>query len=237
MHRALVMAIVVASLAGARPARADGFTLERYEPTPAGSWFMAVPQPWYSSTRLLAAGLTLDYGHNPLLGGLFDPRFHQTVAIVEHQLVGHLDVAGSLPRSRAAVAVAAGGAARARHGGLRRGPPRRRGRRRRAVRRDGAPVRAARAQPHLAARRRLSVDSRRRRGSARRRSDRARPTRAGGDRHALRAAALDGRSRRAHPRAADARLRPGVGGRQASSASASASPGPIGRGACTSAPS
>jgi len=95
MRRAFVIAAVVASLAGTRAARADGFALERYEPTPAGSWFMSVQQPWYSSTRYLAAGLTLDYGHNPLLGGTFNPEFHQTVAIVEHQLVGHLDVAGS----------------------------------------------------------------------------------------------------------------------------------------------
>jgi OOP family OmpA-OmpF porin len=95
MRRALAIAVAVASLASVRAARADGFALERYEPTPAGSWFVAVQQPWYSSTRYFAAGLTLDYGHNPLLGGTFDPRFHETVAIVEHQLVGHVDVAGS----------------------------------------------------------------------------------------------------------------------------------------------
>ncbi|MGZ3429065.1 MAG: hypothetical protein ACXVCV_20575, partial [Polyangia bacterium] len=95
MRRALAIVVAVALWSGARTARADGFALERYEPTPAGSWFVAVPQPWYSSTRWFAGGLTLDYGHNPLLGGTFDPRFHETVAIVEHQLVGHVDVAGS----------------------------------------------------------------------------------------------------------------------------------------------
>ncbi len=95
MRRALVIAVALAALASARGVRAEGFALERYEPTPAGSWFVAVPQPWYSSTRYFAAGLTLDYGHNPLLGGTFDPRFHETVAIVEHQLVGHVDIAGS----------------------------------------------------------------------------------------------------------------------------------------------
>jgi OOP family OmpA-OmpF porin len=96
MRRALAIAVAVSSLVAAcGTARADGFALERYEPTPAGSWFVAVQQPWYSSTRYFAAGLTLDYGHNPLLGGTFDPRFHETVAIVEHQLVGHVDVAGS----------------------------------------------------------------------------------------------------------------------------------------------
>ncbi len=95
MRRALAIAALLCSLVAARGARADGFAIERYEPTPAGSWFVAVPQPWYSSTRYLAGGLTLDYGHNPLLGGVFDPRFHETVAIVEHELVGHVDVAGS----------------------------------------------------------------------------------------------------------------------------------------------
>src|SRR6266550_7484907 len=95
MRRALAIAVALSSLVATRGVRADGFALERYEPTPAGSWFVAVPQPWYSSTRFFAAGLTLDYGHNPLLGGTFDPRFHETVAIVEHQLVGHVDVAGS----------------------------------------------------------------------------------------------------------------------------------------------
>ena len=77
-------------------ARADGFTLERYEPTPAGAWFFSVAHPWYSSTRYLAAGLTLDYGHNTLLGGTFDKNgFHKQAAIVEHDLIGHIDVAGS----------------------------------------------------------------------------------------------------------------------------------------------
>src|SRR5512146_174017 len=95
MRRALAIVVALSSLVAARGARADGFAIERYEPTPAGSWFVAVQQPWYSSTRYFAGGLTLDYGHNPLLGGVFDPRFHETVAIVEHQLVGHVDVAGS----------------------------------------------------------------------------------------------------------------------------------------------
>src|SRR4051812_38004305 len=96
--RGRALAVVVLAAAAALPsrARADGFQLERYEPNSAGSWFLAVPHPWYSSTRYFAAGLTLDYGHNPLLGGLYEgDRFIRTVAVVEHQLVGHLDLAGS----------------------------------------------------------------------------------------------------------------------------------------------
>jgi outer membrane protein OmpA-like peptidoglycan-associated protein len=76
-------------------ARAQGFQLERYEPASAGSWFFAVQHPWYSSTRYFAAGVTLDYAHNALLGGYYSPDFKETAAIVQHQLVGHVDVAGS----------------------------------------------------------------------------------------------------------------------------------------------
>ena len=44
----------------ATSARAQGFQVERYEPTPAGSWFHMVNHPWYSSTRWFAGGFTLD---------------------------------------------------------------------------------------------------------------------------------------------------------------------------------
>ena len=84
-------------LAAAQPAHAQGFALERYEPTPAGSWFFGAINPWYSSTRWFAGGLTLDYGHDPLLAGLYDTNgnFHETKPVVEHMLVGHIDLAGS----------------------------------------------------------------------------------------------------------------------------------------------
>jgi outer membrane protein OmpA-like peptidoglycan-associated protein len=84
-------------IGAAQPARAQGFQLERYEPTPAGSWFFGVVHPWYSSTRWFAGGFTLDYAHNPLLAGVFDNsgNFHKTAAVVEHMLVGHFDVAAS----------------------------------------------------------------------------------------------------------------------------------------------
>src|SRR5207248_5911662 len=95
MKRLVVAVGIALCLLGAARAQAQGFQLERYEPTPAGAWFFAVQHPWYSSTRYFAAGLTLDYAHNVLLGGIFNPDFKKTVAIVEHQLVGHLDVAGS----------------------------------------------------------------------------------------------------------------------------------------------
>jgi OmpA-OmpF porin, OOP family len=94
MRRLLVTAALVGALASTR-AEAQGFTLERYEPAPAGAWFFEVQHPWYSSTRWFAGGLTLDYAHNVLLGGVFNPGFQQTVAIIEHQLTGHVDVAAS----------------------------------------------------------------------------------------------------------------------------------------------
>jgi outer membrane protein OmpA-like peptidoglycan-associated protein len=54
-----------------------------------------VNHPWYSSTRWFAGGFTLDYSHKPLIGRLFDGSGEQDAAIVRHQLVGHLDLAGS----------------------------------------------------------------------------------------------------------------------------------------------
>lgn len=74
-----------------------GFTVNRYEPSSAGEWSFWVEHPWFSSTRYLAAGLTLNYGHNPLVFGTVgaDGSFNQQVAVIEHQLLGHVDLAGS----------------------------------------------------------------------------------------------------------------------------------------------
>ena len=75
----------------------SGFQLNRYEPTAAGEWSFWVNHPWYSSTRYFAAGVTLNYAHNPLIFGTVssDGAFSQTSAVVAHQLIGHVDVAGS----------------------------------------------------------------------------------------------------------------------------------------------
>ena len=95
-HAGYVALVGLLLLAGA--ARGDGFQLERYEPSAPGGWFFGVESPWYSSTRLFAAGLALDYGRNPLLGGSYtaDGHFDKVIAIVDHQLVGHLGVAVAL---------------------------------------------------------------------------------------------------------------------------------------------
>jgi hypothetical protein len=96
----LSMCAVAAGLfLGSLPAQAQnqGFTLNRYEPTPAGEWSFMVDHPWYSSTRYFAAGVTLNYAHNPLLYGLTDAEgnYVQQQTIIAHQLVGSLDLAGS----------------------------------------------------------------------------------------------------------------------------------------------
>ncbi|MSP60021.1 MAG: porin [Myxococcales bacterium] len=78
-------------------ALADGFQLDRYQPTPAGEWSFWVDHPWYSSTRHFAGGLTFDYGHNPLVVGKHDGEdFSRSGVVVAHQLSGHLDLAASM---------------------------------------------------------------------------------------------------------------------------------------------
>ena len=74
-----------------------GFQINRYEPTAAGEWSFWVDHPWYSSTRYFAAGITLNYAHNPLVFGRTDASgsFSQTLSVIEHQLIGHVDLAGS----------------------------------------------------------------------------------------------------------------------------------------------
>jgi len=87
-------------LAGQRSARgqAVGYQLNRYEPTPAGDPFLIVEYPWYSSTRLFAGGLTLDYAHNLLVAERRDAAGNLIAepAPIAHHTGAHLDLAGSL---------------------------------------------------------------------------------------------------------------------------------------------
>ena len=90
--------VALALSSGARAQQAVGYQLNRYEPTPAGDPFRAVEYPWYSSTRWFAGGLTLDYA-NTLLGAQHRDANGALVrdpSPIAHQLVGHLDLAGSL---------------------------------------------------------------------------------------------------------------------------------------------
>jgi len=92
---AAFLALCVVS--GPAQAQNTGFQINRYEPTSAGEWSFLVDHPWYSSTRYFAAGVTLNYAHNPLVYGYstVDNSFRQTTSIIEHQLLGHVDLAGS----------------------------------------------------------------------------------------------------------------------------------------------
>jgi OOP family OmpA-OmpF porin len=98
---ACVAALTMAGLWSAGSAKAQnvntGFQINRYEPTAAGEWSFWVDHPWYSSTRYFAAGITLNYAHNPLVFGRTDATgsFTQTLSVIEHQLIGHVDIAGS----------------------------------------------------------------------------------------------------------------------------------------------
>jgi len=76
---------------------ANGFQVNRYEPTSAGEWSLMVDHPWYSSMRYFAAGITLNYAHAPLVLGRRDSNgvFTQIGMPIAHQLLGHVDLAGS----------------------------------------------------------------------------------------------------------------------------------------------
>lgn len=78
-------------------AQNTGFQLNRYEPTAAGEWSFRVDHPWYSSIRYFAAGVTLNYAHNPLLGRRITSTGEvlEKQPVIAHQLTGHIDLAGS----------------------------------------------------------------------------------------------------------------------------------------------
>lgn len=78
-------------------AQNTGFELNRFEPTTVGEYSFFVDHPWYSKSRYFAVGLTLNYAHDPYVFGLVSPdgRFTQTQSIIAHQLLSHVDIAGS----------------------------------------------------------------------------------------------------------------------------------------------
>jgi outer membrane protein OmpA-like peptidoglycan-associated protein len=92
-----VLALTTPLFAQTAPTYNNGFQLNRYEPTAAGEWSFMVDHPWYSSTRYFAAGMTLNYAHNPLVFGQLQPNgsFSANQAVIANQLLGHFDFAGS----------------------------------------------------------------------------------------------------------------------------------------------
>ena len=76
--------------------QASGFQLNRYEPTAAGEASFMVDSPRFSA-GWLAVGLSLNYAHRPLVLALEDASGQLSTlrVLIEHQALGHLDVAGS----------------------------------------------------------------------------------------------------------------------------------------------
>ena len=94
------LCFLLGALCASAPAQAQlnrGFELNRYQPTAAGEWSFAVDHPWYSSTRYFAAGVTLNYAHQPLVTGTQDANgvFSQTQSLIDHHFIAHVDLAGS----------------------------------------------------------------------------------------------------------------------------------------------
>jgi len=88
--------LTLLGLGGVAHAQNAGFSINRYEPTPAGEWSFMVDHPWYSSTRWFAGGITLNYAHDPLVYGQFQGSgFDKVAPLIEHELLGHVDLAGS----------------------------------------------------------------------------------------------------------------------------------------------
>ena len=82
---------------GASAQTGEGFTLERYEPSPAGNWSFWIDHPRYHPEVDVSVGLTLDYAHKPLVFGIQSgDEFIEEQAVVEHQLYGHADLAIAL---------------------------------------------------------------------------------------------------------------------------------------------
>ncbi len=92
-YAAVITAIGVALASSAASAQtADGFALNRFEPTPSGDVFFMAEHPWYSSTRVFSAGLTLDYAANPLV---VQPLNGAQRSLVSGMLTGHIGAAVS----------------------------------------------------------------------------------------------------------------------------------------------
>lgn len=91
MTRLRALLVLLLSLTSVEAASAQGFSLSRYHPPPAGDGFLLLEHPWYSGTRYFAGGLTLDYGNRSLVA-----RGDSTQPVLEHQLIGHFDLALAL---------------------------------------------------------------------------------------------------------------------------------------------
>jgi outer membrane protein OmpA-like peptidoglycan-associated protein len=91
---------LAAGLLASAPSWAQGYQLQRYEPTPAGEGFWSVQAPDYAEAPKLSAGLTLNHGNQPLLGGVYDRtrNFLSLKSIIDQQVVTHADLSLTFAR-------------------------------------------------------------------------------------------------------------------------------------------
>jgi len=85
----LLALVAHAAAASAQSAPPSGWSLDRFEPAPAGDRFLVTQHPTYGGGRVAPRfGLAVDYAHNPLL--LRDTTQGTSAAIVGGMLVGHV---------------------------------------------------------------------------------------------------------------------------------------------------
>lgn len=97
----VTLACLFGGVSGSLPAAAgaEEASIGRFTPSQPGSAGFWVDEPSYQHEPTLGAALTLDYAHDPLVLGVRDASgFTKTGALIEHQLMGHLQVAASFAR-------------------------------------------------------------------------------------------------------------------------------------------
>lgn len=85
-----------ATAALAQQSPIPGFEVHRYQATPAGESSFMVDTPRFAAGTW-SAGLSLDYAHRPLVLGIDDDHgeFKTLQVIIQYQVLGNLDLAGS----------------------------------------------------------------------------------------------------------------------------------------------
>jgi OmpA-OmpF porin, OOP family len=91
---ALLATAVVAAAPPARAQTADGFALNRFEPSGGGSQWFTLESLDFRGHGRPAGGLFLDWAHKPLV--LYDRNDVEQFAIVERQILGHAGLAVNL---------------------------------------------------------------------------------------------------------------------------------------------
>jgi hypothetical protein len=91
-----VAALLAPGSVHAQTAALRGWSLDRHDPSPAGDVFFVAEHPWYSSTRVVAAGAVLTHALTPLaLTRDYADGSTRRDALVGGMLVAHTLVAAS----------------------------------------------------------------------------------------------------------------------------------------------